>query len=212
MLCVLARPFDFPTFRLPLWLRIDVDPRHMDPDRELDEQAERLACMPAMATIDALGRRWPGLRFLAREADGEHYIYVQDAATDQLIGYTVFNRLVELDRRADRHLRAPHSKYRTAYQRKGIATTVYQWWLDAGRCLISGARQSAGAHALWERLANAYPRFYVDLDRKIVRYLGPSVTEPTREALNTRMILLGAGWSDERLGQLAGVRMPHPVS
>jgi len=34
-----------------------------------------------------------------------------DVAARRLAGTTVFNRLVELNRRADRHLRSPHSRY-----------------------------------------------------------------------------------------------------
>lgn len=60
----------------------------------------------------------------------------------------------ELSRRADPHLRGPHSRYRPDYQRRGTATAVYRWALGIGLCLISGPRHSRGAHALWslERL------------------------------------------------------------
>ena len=90
-----------------------------------------------------------------READGEWYVYVEDLQRRRLAGYTVFNRLVELDRRADRHLRAPHSRYDTPYQRRGLASAVYRWALQEGWCLVSGARQSPGAHALWHQLCPA---------------------------------------------------------
>src|SRR5690606_34100269 len=95
----------------------------------------------------------PCLVFHHREADGEHYIYVEDVDRGCLAGYTVFNRLIEVNRRLDRFVRAPHSKYAGGYQRRGIATAVYEWALGQGFCLISGARQSQGAHALWRSLA-----------------------------------------------------------
>ena len=201
--------FIFPSFTSPMALRIDVDPRHIDLERELDEQLRRLQERAgASRWIDTLERQWPGLRFHYREADGEQYVYVEDLATRQLAGYTVFNRLVERDRCADRHLRAPHSKYREQYQRKGIATAVYRWWLDAGRCLITGARQSVGAHALWQRLAGNYCRLYVELYARVLRQLCTAPDDATREALSTRMILLGAGWTPELLVVRAGMRAP----
>jgi GNAT superfamily N-acetyltransferase len=67
-----------------------------------------------------------------READGELYVYIEDVRRDRLVGYTVFNRLVELSREADRHIRAPHSQYDPAYQRRGLASAVYRWALDQG--------------------------------------------------------------------------------
>ena len=98
----------------------------------------------------------PGFAFHHREADGEHYIYIEDVLRRRLAGYTVFNRLVEVHRRIDPFIRGPHSKYAAAYQRRGIATAVYEWGL--GRfCLISGARQSASAHALWRSLGRRHP-------------------------------------------------------
>src|SRR5690606_31500950 len=133
----------------------------------------------------------PGLVFHYREADGEHYVYVEDPARRCLAGYTVFNRLVELDRRADRHLRAPHSKYAPGYQRRGIATALYRWWLASGRCLISGARQSPAANALWHSLAAHHGLVYVELREKVLRHLGLHIDERLRLELHTRMLLLG---------------------
>lgn len=199
--------FTLPWCNVPMDLRIDVDPRHTDLERELDEQYQRLcARRETLQWIDALDRRFPGLRFHYREADGEQYVYVEDLKRRQLAGYTVFNRLVELDRRADLHLRAPHSKYRQTHQRKGIATAIYRWWLDSGRCLISGARQSAGAYALWQSLAESYCRLYVEVDARTLRQLGTLAEGATREALGTRMILLGSGWTPEHLVTRAGMR------
>ncbi|SFC43987.1 hypothetical protein SAMN05216344_11765 [Polaromonas sp. OV174] len=123
-----------------------------------------------------------------------------------LAGYTVFNRLVELERRADRYLRAPHSKYDPAYQRRGLATAVYRWGLDAGLCLMTGARQSPGAHALWHALARRYELGYVDLRSKTLRYLGPQVRPQVLDDLHTRMILLGQGWTMDGFCAAAGMR------
>ena len=122
---------------LPAWLtgwmelRIDVD---LQPAKPLAEELEgfyerlhspgdRLWGLPAVALPQ------PGFAMRYREADGEWYVYVENLQRRRLAGYTVFNRLVELDRRADRHLRAPHSRYDTPYQRRGLASAVYRWAL-----------------------------------------------------------------------------------
>ena len=139
-----------------------------------------------------------------READGEHYVYIEDTLEQRLAGYTVFNRLIEINKRADRFLRAPHSKFAPEYQRRGLATAVYRWALDGGQCLMTGARQSDGAHALWDRLARDYEQGYVHLQDKTVTYLGTEVDdERLMDDLNTRRILLGKGWSIEGLATSA---------
>lgn len=183
-----------------LELRIDVNPQPGELEIELEMLYRRLNRRGdplhglAVARID-----FPGLVFRYREADGEHYIYVEDPARRCLAGYTVLNRLVEVSRRADRYLRAPHSKYAAAYQRRGIATAIYRWWLEAGHCLISGARQSVSAHALWYSLSRRHELMFVDLRDKTLRCLGKQVDAPTRDDLHTRMMLLGAGWNMDRL-------------
>jgi len=130
-------------------LRIDVDPGSWKLDNELDSlysritrPGDRLHDMPEVKT------EIPGLVLRYREADGEFYVYLVDRARGRLAGYTVFNRLVEVGRRADPYLRAPHSKYDRPYQRRGLAAAVYRWALDAGQCLITGARQSGAARAM----------------------------------------------------------------
>jgi len=197
-------------FNRPAELRIDVDHPPDKVQTELDGLNQRMKRSgDALYGLAAIDIDFPGLVFRHREADGEHYIYAEDAARGCLAGYTVLNRLVELDRRADRYLRAPHSKYAGAYQRRGIATAVYRWWLDAGHCMISGARQSPGANALWRALARRYPLIYVDLREKTLRYLGTSIDERASENLHTRMILLGEGWDLDQLASRTGMRMAH---
>jgi len=196
----------------PAELRIDVEHPPDKVQTELDALDQRMKRSgDALHGLAAIDLEFPGLVFRHREADGEHYIYAEDVARGCLAGYTVLNRLVELDRRADRHLRAPHSKYAAAYQRRGIATAVYRWWLDEGNCMISGARQSPGANALWRALARRYPLIYVDLRDKTLRYLGTSIDERVSEDLHTRMILLGKGWDLDQLVSRTGLRMDPPA-
>jgi len=189
-------------------LRIDVGER---PGRSQEEEFEsihgrlrapgdRLHGIPSVPLND------PALRIRHREADGEYYVYVEDVLQQRLAGYTVFNRLIELSRAADRHLRAPHSRYAPDYQRRGLASAVYRWGLDAGLCLITGARQSPGAHALWHALARHYEQGYVDLRDKTLTYLGREVSPQVLGELHTRMILLGDGWTVSRLFAATGMR------
>lgn len=200
-------PPGLPWLSTLLGLRIDVGHDAERIENELDALYRRLNrpgdVLEGIATTPT---DRPGLVLRRREADGEFYVYVEDRARRQLAGYTVFNRLIELDARADRHLRAPHSKYRPAYQRQGLATAVYRWGLDAGLCLITGARQSTGANALWRRLARHHPLLFVDLRDRVLRCLGPRVSDEVHDDLHTRMVLLGRGWSVERLVAEIGMR------
>jgi hypothetical protein len=197
----------------PTELRIDVqrDPKGLQAELDAIERRMRRKG-DALHGLPALDIRRPGFLFLHREADGEHYVYVEDVARGRLAGYTVFNRLVEVDRRADRHLRAPHSRYAPDHQRCGLATAVYEWWRAGGRSLIPGARQSPAAYALWLSLARRHELFYVSLEKRKLRYLGLEVDEITRGDLHTRMILVGCGLDRARLAERVGIPTPAPSS
>jgi hypothetical protein len=182
----------------PAELRVDVDPGKAPPAGTLAPVQERMRAMgPRLRDVPglALAPAHHFLRARLREADGELYVYIEDLRSDRLVGYTVFNRLVELDRRADRHIRAPHSQYDTAWQRCGLASAVYRWALGRGICLMSGARQSPGAHALWQRLAREHEAGFADVRGKRLAYLGREVPAATLAELHTRMFLLGQGWT-----------------
>jgi hypothetical protein len=195
----------FGWFPKPMELRIDVRLHPDDVDAELEKLYRRFRTPgDRLHRIGAAPGPAPGLVFRHRESDGEHYVYVEDVVHRRLAGYTVFNRLLELSRRADPHLRAPHSRYGTRYQRRGIASAVYEWALGSGMCLISGPRQSAGAHALWRALANRHELGYVDLRDRRLEFLGPRVRRETLDEFHTRMVLLGRGWTFEELMQATG--------
>lgn len=206
----LALPL-FPWFARPMELRIDVRLHPDDVDSDLEKLHRRFRTpgdrLCGLAGFTGPG---PGLVLRHREADGEHYVYVEDVVHRRLAGFTVFNRLPDLSRRADLHLRGPHSRYGTRYQRRGIATAVYRWALSTGLCLISGPRQSRGAHALWNALARDHERTYVDLRDKNLRILGSSVGQETLEDFHTRMVLLGRGWSLSQLVQATGATLAEP--
>ncbi|OXI40094.1 histone acetyltransferase [Burkholderia cenocepacia] len=192
--------------RAPFAMRIDVQHSQHDIDDELDTLYDRLHQpghrLHGLSAV-ALGRS--GLIVRHREADGEYFLYVEDPVARQLAGYTVFNRLPEIPRRADRYLRAPHTRLRGSAQRKGLATTLYRWGLDAGLCLISGARQSVGAAQLWTALAQDYAHGFVDVEGRALHYLGEAVADDVHGALHTRRLLLGNGWTLGELAQATGM-------
>lgn len=180
-------------------LRIDVDPASTSPSgalapiyERLNTRGDRLHGIPSISLED------PELRIRFREADGEFYVYVEDVRRGCLAGYTVFNRLVELGREADRYVRAPHSRYEPNYQRRGLASGIYRWALDSGLCLMTGARQSHAAHALWRSLAHHYDSGFVDLRQKRLTYLGRKASDSMLAQLQTRMFLLGGGWTQRQ--------------
>lgn len=194
-------------------LRIDVALSPEEVERDLASLHARMHRPgDALHALPLLPIAYPGLQCRYREADGEHYIYVEDRQQNRLAGVTVFNRLIELSRTQDPHLRATHSRYARDYQRRGIATAIYRWWLDGGHCLISGARQSVAAHALWHKLAGSYALFYIHLRDKHLTYLGQKVTHRTLEDLHTRMILLGRGGNLGEFTQKTGMRIPPDVA
>lgn len=205
----LALPF--PRFRIPFCrpveLRVDVDSSTTDHDESLATIYERIHSPgDRLHGLPAFGLRDPHLKIRIREADGEFYAYVEDLQRQCLAGRTVFNRLVEVGRRGDRHLRSPHSRYLAQYQRRGIATAVYDWALGTGICLMTGARQSAGAHALWHSLARRYESGFADLRNKKLTYLGSHIGPGDLDRLQTRMFLLGRVWSLPQFCEAVGMQ------
>ncbi|MDT4865606.1 hypothetical protein FQZ97_1004170 [compost metagenome] len=70
---------------------------------------------------------------------------------------------------------------------------MYEWALGQGFCLISGARQSQGANALWQSLAMRHRLEYIEIRDKRINFLGSQVDQVTRDNLQTRMLMLGSG-------------------
>lgn len=177
-------------------MRIDVQLPEAELERELAALYQRLRqVLDQSPVVHGLG--WPGLQVRQRMADGEHFFYVIDTARDRLVAYVCFNRLVEIERRADRHLRAPHSKVSAAYRRRGIVLALYRRWLAQGRSMISGARQSPAAYALWRRLALEHPLLHVRIEARRLQPLAPPLPPDLLEGLDTRLVLLGRGAAPE---------------
>jgi hypothetical protein len=185
-------------------MRIDVSLHHRDIEHELASLHARmqrpgdvLHGMPVVALV------LPGLALKFREADGEFYVYVEDASNGALAGCTVFGRLLEVDGAAGRHVRSPHSRYADRYQRRGLASAVYRWALQAGLCLVTGPRQSPAAHRLWLSLAGSHELAWVRVQDRRLCIAPPPPDRSTFEDFNTRMLLLGDGWSPDRFAGFA---------
>jgi hypothetical protein len=173
-------------------MRVDVDLSHRDIEAELDALYARLRARgDVMLPVPAFAPRAPELVFKCREIDGEFHVYAEDPLRNVLAGCTVFNRVFELDPEVGRFVRSPHSRYAPAYQRRGVATAVYQWALQAGMCLVSGPRQSEGAYRLWEALGRESELLVVSLEGRDFRVLMEEVDEQVPQVLGTRMMLVG---------------------
>lgn len=195
------------TFHAPAELRVDVDSSRARVDDSLTAIYDRIRSPgDRLHNLPVFGLPDPQLKIRVREDDGEFYAYVEDLQRRCLAGCTVFNRLVETNRRADRHLRSPHSRYLTHYQRRGIATAVYEWALSTGICLMTDARQSAGAHALWLSLGRRYPSGFADLRDKKLTYLGREVHPEDLDRIETRMFVIGRKWTLPSFCEAVGMR------
>lgn len=185
-------------------MRIDVNLAHRDIDAELAKLYWRLRTPgDVMHGLPTLPSPVPGMLFHTREHSGEFSVYVEDARGEALAGCTVFNRPFEPETRALRFLHSPHSRYGSAYQRRGLASAVYSWTLQSGLCLLSGPRQSPAAYRLWLSLGRAHPLLVAQLSDKQLSHSGSD--EPAAsERLDTRLLLLGSGWTPERFASQAG--------
>jgi hypothetical protein len=180
-------------------MRIDVALDHRDLDAELDALRARMQRPgDALHGMPAIATPLPGLVLKVRETGGEFHVYAEDLSRNALAGCTVFSRVPEVHRRADPYVRSPHSRYARAYRRQGVASTVYRWALQSGMCLVSGPRQSPGAHRLWHALARSNELAFVQAAHGSLRIVGTEVERPTFDAFETRMLLLGAGWTLQR--------------
>ena len=177
-------------------MRIDVSLAHRDLHAELAVLHARMQRPgDVLHGLPTIAGPWHDLVLRYRETDGEFHVYVEDRARGQLAGCTVFNRVFELDRDIGRHLRSPHSRYAQDYQRRGLATAVYRWALAAGLCLLSGPRQSPGAHALWQALGRSHDLTYARICDKTLRVGPPADENRALQDYETRLLLLGSGWA-----------------
>lgn len=192
-------------------MRIDVTLAHRDIDDELRTLYNRMRCPgDVLCGLPVFATACPRFAFRYREANGEFHVYVEDTFQNQLAGCTIFARVPEISRTADRFVRSPHSRYASAYRRMGIGSAVYRWALDAGMCLISGPRQSIGAHSLWLSLAQSHELLFAHVQEKKLECLR-QIDSTLFGQLDFRMVLLGAGWDQSRFAAQCAASRREPM-
>ncbi len=134
-------------------MRFDVRISSEQIERELATMQERMACGPyALPALPKFDLCFSGMEFRVRRIAREQRVYAIDVRTRKLVGYSFFDILPEGSRRFHRTVRSAHSRYLPPYQGRGIATAIYSKILSDGFVLVSGARQSRAAYALWKAL------------------------------------------------------------
>ncbi len=152
-------------------MRFDVRIGNEQIDQELAALQARMAHgRHALRNLPILDMSFPDIEFRVRKIAREQRVYAVDTQCQRLIGYSVFDILPEGSRRLHGKVRSVHSRYARDYQGRGIATALYTKVLSDGFVLVSGARQSCAAYALWKSLGR---RMKFDIVR-----IGPENIEP----------------------------------
>lgn len=134
-------------------MRFDVHVSNDQIEQELAALQEKMSHgRYALSNLPKLDLRFADLEFRLRKISREQRVYVVDRANGNLVGYSVFDILPEGSRRLHGTVRSVHSRYSAPYQGRGIATALYTKVLADGFVLVSGARQSRAAYALWKSL------------------------------------------------------------
>ncbi|ARN21295.1 N-acetyltransferase [Piscinibacter gummiphilus] len=126
---------------------------------------------------------------LWRSAPSGVYVYVVPADRPGLAGYVAFARVPA----PQGEVFSPHAKFAADHQRLGLATRIYQWMLDGGACLLSGARQSEASHRLWRSLGRSRPLRFAQVTPRALHDLGTEAPDNAFVDLDTRLLLLGRG-------------------
>lgn len=173
-------------------MRIDVRLSNDEIERELAELQARMAHgRHALHTLPLLDLPFPGIQFRLRAIGHEQRVYAVDARDGRLAGYSVFDVLPEGARRMRSTVRSAHSRYAPGYQGRGIASAVYGRVLSQGFVLVSGARQSRAAHALWKSLGRKMPFEIVRVSADTIEPLAISESDERFSDLDVRLRLGG---------------------
>lgn len=186
----LSAPAAFPR---PMPLRIDVKRPAQQIRDELQAYGRRLADAGPPAEPPGGVALPPGFRTCERRTGEVTFIYVEGIACGRLVGYVALHPLPEAGRRAAAAVRLPHALFHPDFQRRGLGSAIYGAVLARGIGLVSGARQSVAAHALWRALGRRHTLVHVQVRRRALAYLGSSVSATVLDDLRTRLLLLPPG-------------------
>lgn len=171
-------------------MRFDVRVSNAEIERDLADMQARMARGPhALSSLPRLDLRFPGVEFRVRTIGHEQRVYSVDARDGRLVGYSVFDILPEGSRRLHGSVRSVHSRYAQGYQGRGIATAIYSHVLAQGFVLVSGARQSRAAYALWKSLGRRTRFEIVRVSRELIEPLAISERDERFHDLDVRLRL-----------------------
>lgn len=150
----------------------------------------------------------PGVTLGTMRVNDERYIVVFEE--ERAVGFVYFEKPSrKIGPRSP--IVSPHAKFLPEAQGKGYATSVYTWALNSGMCFISAGEQSRAANMLWLKLGKARQWFLIRqefLSNGIFSYEGHG-ENLTRRELNdedTRIVLLGKGWTLEKFASAIGLK------
>lgn len=173
-------------------MRFDVRVHNEDIERELaDMQARMERGRHALSSLPRFDLHFHGMEFRVRRIAHEQRVFAIDSGNGRLVGYSVFDILPEGARRYRGSVRSVHSRYAAPYQGRGIASAVYARVLSQGFVLVSGARQSRAAYALWKSLGRRMRFEIVRVSADAIEPLAISENDARFSDLDVRLRLGG---------------------
>lgn len=92
----------------------------------------------------------------------------------------------------------PHSYIKAQARGRSYMSSLYTWFLDAGNILVSSEAHTPAAAALWQGLARRWETVFYDTETE-------SITAPDYDSKEIRMLLLGKGWTADKVERKLGV-------
>lgn len=171
-------------------MRFDVRITNEQIEQELTALQARMAHgRHALMKLPVLDMQFPDIEFRVRKIAREQRVYAIDTRCQRLIGYSVFDILPEGSRKLHGTVRSVHSRYAMDYQGRGIATALYTKVLSDGFVLVSGARQSRAAYALWKSLGRRMKFNIVRISPQAIEPLPISERDDRFQDLDVRLQL-----------------------
>ncbi|QDH83593.1 hypothetical protein [Achromobacter phage Motura] len=114
----------------------------------------------------------------------------------------------ELEKTMNKDVWTPHVLIAKTEQGKGLAYSIYAYFLEKGMVFMAGETQSQGASGLWAKLGQKYPQFIVHHAMNgDLTYLGESVDPKVMKKDETRIIMLGKGQTMQKVAKKTKMKM-----
>lgn len=109
------------------------------------------------------------------------------------IGYLVMDLdLHEVFESGAPRLYTPHMYLDKAHRGKGLLYDLHEWALESGRCFVSNGIHTPAAYALWQKLGQKFPLFWIDFKAERI---AKTFDQQTRARDGVEMLLIGKGHS-----------------